>query len=210
MDSGNVAADFHNCFAAEIRLPEALEEKLLCPFHYFGVADPVSLNQDCYWKNGRYDTGQLEKVHTGAHALAHQRIDAILVAIKRYEPDLGAVKGIGFCVSIAHARYMADAFNGRGIPSEAVVSGVESDLCAKLLTDLARGRLTFLFTVDKLSEGLDLPEVNTVFFLRPTQSLTVFLQQLGRGLRHAPEKDCLTVIDMVWGRPIGAIAWIPN
>ncbi len=74
---------------------------------------------------------------------------------------------------------------------------VENDLCAELLKDLAKGTLTFLFTVDKLSEGLDLPEINTVLFLRPTESLTVFLQQLGRGLRHAPEKDCLTVIDLV-------------
>lgn len=197
MDGGNVAADFHNRFAAEIRLPEALEEKLLCPFHYFGVADPVALNQDYFWKNGKYDTVALENIYTGAHDLARQRTDAIIRAIERYEPDMKTVKGIGFCVSIKHAKHMAEAFSIRSVPSAVIVSGVDSDRCTELLNDFRAGRLIFLFTVDKLSEGLDVPEVNTVLFLRPTESLTVFLQQLGRGLRHAPEKDCLTVIDMV-------------
>ena len=92
---------------------------------------------------------------------------------------------------------MAEQFTQRGIPSGAFVSGVDDERCQELLDDLKAGRLTFLFTVDKLSEGVDVPEVNTVLFLRPTESLTVFLQQLGRGLRHAPGKDCLTVLDFV-------------
>ncbi|MBZ0154915.1 MAG: DUF3427 domain-containing protein [Alphaproteobacteria bacterium] len=197
MDGENVAADFGNRFAAEIRLPEALEEKLLCPFHYFGVADPIALNQDQFWRNGKYDAAALENVYVLDHAKAKQRVDSILAALNRYEPELGTVKGIGFCVTIRHAVFMAEQFTQRGIPSEAFVSGVEDKRCQELLTDLKDGRLTFLFTVDKLSEGIDLPEVNTVLFLRPTESLTVFLQQLGRGLRHAPEKDCLTVLDFV-------------
>lgn len=197
MDGDNVAADFGNRFAAEIRLTEALEEKLLCLFHYFGVADPVALDQDQFWRNGKYDAAALENVYTGAHILAQQRLDAILAAINRYEPDLSAVKGIGFCVTIKHATFMAEMFSKRGIPSGAFVSGVEDIRCQELLDDLKAGRLTFLFTVDKLSEGVDLPDVNTVLFLRPTESLTVFLQQLGRGLRHAPGKDCLTVLDFV-------------
>jgi len=197
MDGDNVAADFGNRFAAEIRLPEALEEKLLCPFHYFGVADPVALNQDQFWRNGKYDASALENVYVMDHARARQRVDAILTALNRYEPDLSTIKGIGFCVTIKHAVFMADMFNTQGIPSGAFVSGVENGRCQKLLDDLKAGRLTFLFTVDKLSEGVDVPEVNTVLFLRPTESLTVFLQQLGRGLRHAPGKDCLTVMDFV-------------
>jgi superfamily II DNA or RNA helicase/HKD family nuclease len=197
MDGDNVAADFGNRFAADIRLPEALEEKLLCPFHYFGVADPVALNQDKFWRNGRYDSTALENVYTGAHILAQQRLDAILSALKRYEPDLSTIKGIGFCVTIKHAAFMAEMFSKRGIPSGAFISGVEDTRCQELLGALKAGRLTFLFTVDKLSEGVDVPEVNTVLFLRPTGSLTVFLQQLGRGLRHAPGKDCLTVLDFV-------------
>jgi superfamily II DNA or RNA helicase/HKD family nuclease len=197
MDGDNVAADFGNRFAAEIRLPEALEEKLLCPFHYFGVADPIALNQEQFWRNGKYDAVALENVYVMNDARARQRVDIILNALNRYEPDLSAVKGIGFCVTIKHAVFMAKMFSERGIPSGAFVSGVDDESCKALLDELKVGRLTFLFTVDKLSEGVDLPDVNTVMFLRPTESLTVFLQQLGRGLRHAPGKDCLTVLDFV-------------
>src|SRR6056297_2990459 len=82
MDGENVLADFGNRITSEIRLPEALEEKLLCPFHYFGVADPVSLNQDRFWKNGRYDPAELENVYIGAHIQARQRLDVILNSLK--------------------------------------------------------------------------------------------------------------------------------
>ncbi|SMP65457.1 Superfamily II DNA or RNA helicase [Desulfonatronum zhilinae] len=197
MDGGNVLADFGNRITSEIRLPEALEEKLLCPFHYFGVADPVSLQDDRFWRNGGYDITALENVYTGTHVQAQQRLDAVLTALNRYEPDLEKVKGIGFCVSIKHAEYMANMFSHKSIPSAALVSGIDSGRCSELLEQLKTGKLTFLFTVDKLSEGLDVPEINVVLFLRPTQSLTVFIQQLGRGLRHAPGKDCLTVLDFV-------------
>jgi len=197
MDGDNVAADFHNRFAAEIRLPEALEEKMLCPFHYFGVADPVDISKDHFWKNGRYDDKALENVYTGHDILAKSRVDIILTTLDRYEPDRETIKGIGFCVTIKHAHFMAKAFNDQGIAAAAFVSDVDRTQCDTLLADLKSGRLAFLFTVDKLSEGVDVPEVNMVLFLRPTQSLTVFLQQLGRGLRHAPEKECLTVLDFV-------------
>ncbi len=198
MDGDNVAADFGDRFAAEIRLPEALEEKLLCPFHYFGVADPVALDQDRFWRNGKYDLAELEKVYAGTHALARQRVDAVIQALERYEPEyLGSVKGIGFCVTIDHATFMAEMFVKHGIPSAAFVSGIDDVRCRGLLEDFRAGRLVFLFTVDKLSEGVDVSELNTVLFLRPTESLTIFLQQLGRGLRHAPGKECLTVLDFV-------------
>ena len=197
MDGVSVAADFGNRFAAEIRLPEALEEKLLCPFHYFGVADPVSLASDQFWRNGKYDIGALENVYTGAHALAHQRLEVILSSLLRFEPDLERVRGIGFCVSIRHAEFMAEKFNERGIVSALLVGETATEERAALLNDFRAGKIRFLFTRDVLNEGLDVPDVNTVLFLRPTESLTVFLQQLGRGLRHAPEKDCLTVLDFV-------------
>jgi len=197
MDGDNVAADFGNRFAAEIRLPEALEEKLLCPFHYFGVADPIAINGEQFWRNGKYDASALENVYVFNHVKARQRVDAIITALHRYEPVFSSLKGIGFCVTIKHAQFMAETFTSLGIPSAAFVSGVDGDRCRELLVELKDGRLTFLFTVDKLSEGVDVPEINTVLFLRPTESLTVFLQQLGRGLRHAPGKDCLTVLDFV-------------
>jgi len=197
MDGGNVAADFGNRFAAEIRLSEALEEKLLCPFHYFGVADSISISNDHFWRNGKYDTAALENVYVFDQRRGRQRVDTVVAALKRYEPILESVKGIGFCVSIKHAEFMAEQFSQRGIPAAAFVSNIENVDCSRFLDDFKTGQLTFLFTVDKLSEGVDVPEINTVLFLRPTESLTVFLQQLGRGLRHAPEKDSLTVIDFV-------------
>ena len=197
LDGASVASDFGNRFAAEIRLPEALEEKLLCPFQYFGVADPVSLTADKFWRGGKYDVSELEIAYTGNHALALQRLDVVTSTLLRFEPDLQRVRGIGFCVSICHAKFMADKFNERGIASVALVGETAPDVRSSLLSDFRAGKIRFLFTVDLLSEGLDIPDVNTVLFLRPTQSLTVFLQQLGRGLRHSPGKDCLTVLDFV-------------
>ncbi|BCR04848.1 helicase [Desulfuromonas versatilis] len=197
MDGQSVAADFANRFAAEIRLPEALEEKLLCPFHYFGVADPVALDADHFWRNGRYDVQALENVYTGTHALAEQRLRVVTEALLRYEPDLSLVRGIGFCVSVEHARFMAERFTRQGIASAALVGATGNEQRTELLRDFREGRLTFIFACDVFNEGLDVPEVNTVLFLRPTESLTVFLQQLGRGLRHAPGKECLTVLDFV-------------
>ena len=197
MDGASVAADFGNRFAAEIRLPEALEEKLLCPFHYFGVADPVSLTTDNFWRGGKYDVTELEKIYTGAHALAHQRLDVVVSSLLRFEPDLERVRGIGFCVSIRHAQFMAQKFNERGIVSHVLVGVTASDERTALIDNFRAGKIRFLFTRDVLNEGFDVPDVNTVLFLRPTESLTVFLQQLGRGLRHAPGKDCLTVLDFV-------------
>lgn len=197
MDGESVAADFGNRFAAEIRLPEALEEKLLCPFHYFGVADPVSLATDNFWRNGKYDIAELENVYTGAHALALQRLDVVVSSLLRFEPDLERVRGIGFCVSVRHAEFMAEKFNEHGIVSAVLLGETATEERIALLNEFRAGQIRFLFSRDVLSEGLDVPDVNTVLFLRPTESLTVFLQQLGRGLRHAPEKDCLTVLDFV-------------
>ena len=197
MDGQSVAGDFGNRFAAEIRLAEALEEKLLCPFHYFAVADPVSVSEDRFWKNGRFDVQALENVYTGAQALAQQRLETVVGALTRYEPDLSRVRGIGFCVSIVHAEFMASEFNKRGIKSAALIGETDEQERSRLVQALRTGDITFIFARDVLNEGLDVPEVNTVLFLRPTESLTIFLQQLGRGLRHAPGKDCLTVLDFI-------------
>ncbi len=197
MDGRSVAADFGDRFAAEIRLPEALDEKLLCPFQYFAVADPISTADDTFWRNGRYDERALENVYTANDVLALQRVDVVLTALSRFEPNVSRVKGIGFCATVRHCEYMADRFNSRGIASAVLVGDTDQQSRAHLLDELRAGRLTFLFTRDVLNEGLDVPDVNTLLFLRPTESMTVFLQQLGRGLRHAPEKDCVTVLDLV-------------
>jgi superfamily II DNA or RNA helicase len=197
MDGSSILPDFDNKLAAEIRLPEALEEKLLCPFHYFGVTDSIDLADDRFWKNGRYDQSELEAVLTGDDLRARARVDTVLQAINRYQPELDDVRGVGFCAGVEHAHYMAEHFNQAGIPSAVLLGSTARELRAERLQAFRDGQLKFLFTVDVLSEGVDIPEINLVLFLRPTESLTVFLQQLGRGLRHAINKDCLTVLDFV-------------
>ena len=197
MDGESILPDFGGHFAAEIRLPEALEEKLLCPFHYFGVSDPVSLEDDRFWRQGRFVIDELEKVYTGDDIRARQRLDAVINSLEKYLPDVGVMRAVGFCAGIRHAHYMTDAFRSRGFRAESLVSECREEDRNRIVREFRGGELQILFTVDLLSEGFDLPEIDTVLFLRPTESLTVFLQQLGRGLRHAPGKECLTVIDFV-------------
>ena len=197
MDGSPILPDFNNVFAAEIRLPEALEEKLLCPFHYFGVTDPVDISSEAFWKDGKYDKSALENVYTGDDLRARQRLDVILASIARYQPDIRSTRAVGFCAGVEHAKYMARKFQEKGLKAEVVLGETDRQTREQRVADFRKGKITFLFVVDVFSEGIDIPEINLVLFLRPTESLTVFLQQLGRGLRHAPEKDCLTVLDFV-------------
>jgi superfamily II DNA or RNA helicase/HKD family nuclease len=197
MDGKSILDDFGGRFAAEIRLPDALEEKLLCPFHYFAVSDPVSLADNRFWSSGKYEIRELENVYTGHDLLAKQRVNAVLTALDRYHGDHRNARAVGFCVSVKHAEYMADCFSQVGIPSRALTGQTDSDQRAEIVGQFRAGDFAFLFVVDIFNEGVDIPDIDTVLFLRPTESLTIFLQQLGRGLRHAPEKDCLTVIDLV-------------
>jgi superfamily II DNA or RNA helicase len=197
MDGSSILPDFGNSFAAEIRLPEALEEKLLCPFHYFGVTDPVDISSEIFWKHGKYDSDALEKVYTGDDLRALQRLDVILASLDRYQPDISSTRAVGFCAGVEHAKYMAKKFRDQGLKAEVVLGETDSQTRDQRVAEFRKGNITFLFVVDVFSEGVDIPEINLVLFLRPTESLTVFLQQLGRGLRHAPEKDCLTVLDFV-------------
>jgi hypothetical protein len=197
MDGESILPDFNYRFAAEIRLPEALEEKLLCPFHYFGVTDPVSLADDRFWSQGRYQIGEIEKVYIEDDGSARQRLDAVVSALNLYVPDLTNMRAVGFCVSIRHAQFMAQSLKSHGVAAEALVSQSDMVMRSRIISEFRAGRLQILFTVDLLSEGFDLPEIDVVLFLRPTESLTVFLQQLGRGLRHSTGKECLTVLDFV-------------
>lgn len=197
MDGSSILPDFDNRFAAEIRLPEALEEKLLCPFHYFGVTDPVSTADERFWRNGRYDIDELENVYTGDDLRASLRLDAIVGAIRRYHPNLVGTRAVGFCAGVRHAEFMARKFEAMGYRAATILGDTPPQIRRSRLDEFRSGRLQFLFVVDVLSEGVDVPEINLVLFLRPTDSLTVFLQQLGRGLRHSPEKECLTVLDFV-------------
>lgn len=129
--------------------------------------------------------------------VAERRADLVVNSILKYVTDIDEVKGLGFCVSIAHAQFMARYFNTHGIPSMALTGDSPDEERNAAKQRLVSGELRFLFVVDIYNEGVDIPEVNTVLFLRPTESLTVFLQQLGRGLRLAENKDCLTVLDFI-------------
>ena len=198
MDGDSILPLFDNRIAAELRLPEALEEKLLCPFQYFCVSDPVSISDNAFWNQGKYDATALERAYVDEHTTAHIRLKAILGALERYTfGNIGQIKGLGFCVTIRHAEYMSDAFNNAGISSIALTSRTPDDIRKAAVQKLRSGELKFIFTVDIFNEGVDIPEANLVLFLRPTDSLTVFLQQLGRGLRHAQGKECLLVLDFV-------------
>lgn len=196
MDGQNILKYFDNRVAAEIRLPEAIDKKLLCPFQYFGVTDNVDLDK-LKWTTGGYDKNELSNVYTIDTKYAEKRADMIVKSTKKYVTDINDVKGIGFCVSIKHAEFMSEYFNKCGIKSMAL-SGKSSDDERKNAKDnLVSGKIKFIFVVDIYNEGVDIPEINTVLFLRPTESLTVFLQQLGRGLRLSDSKECLTVLDFI-------------
>lgn len=196
MDGKNILTYFSNRIAAEIRLPEAIDRKLLCPFQYFGVTDTVDLDS-LKWSVGGYDKGELSRVYTLSGFVANKRADLIVNSLLKYVTDIDAVKGLGFCVSIEHAAFMTEYFNEHGIPSMYLTGNSHDEERKSAKESLVSGKVRFIFVVDIYNEGVDIPEVNTVLFLRPTESLTVFLQQLGRGLRLSEGKDCLTVLDFI-------------
>lgn len=191
MDGGDIQEDFYNRIAAEIRLPEALNRKLLCPFQYFGITDSVDLS-NVGWERGRYVTSELSSVYTAND----RRVREIIDALDKYTKDPQEVRAIGFCVNIDHARFMAEKFLMAGLKANYLTSA-NSQNRDGIKTQLLQREINYLFVVDIFNEGVDIPEIDTVLFLRPTESLTIFLQQLGRGLRLADNKECLTVLDFV-------------
>lgn len=191
MDGADILADFCDHIAAEIRLPEALNQKLLCPFNYFGIADSVDISQ-VNWSRGRYVPSELNKVYTSND----QRVSNIIASLDKYVTDIQDVRALGFCVTQEHAQYMAEKFALAGLRADYLVSG-RNENRKEIRNKLRKKEINYLFVVDIFNEGVDIPEIDTVLFLRPTESLTVFLQQLGRGLRLADGKDCLTVLDFV-------------
>lgn len=192
MDGKNILEYFNYRIASEIRLSDAIDRKLLSPFHYFGVTDSEDLSH-LKWSKGGYEISELENVYTKSK----QRVQVILDALDKYLKDVDTFKAIGFCVSIAHASFMANSFNMAGIPSLALHSNTEKNMREKAKSKLQKGEINCIFTVDLFNEGVDIPDIDTVLFLRPTQSLTIFIQQLGRGLRLSEAKEALTVLDFV-------------
>ncbi|MBP1925270.1 superfamily II DNA or RNA helicase [Sedimentibacter acidaminivorans] len=192
MDDKDVTVYFDNRIAAEIRLGEAINRKILSSFNYFGITDSVTL-KNIKWRNGKYDATELENIYTKDN----QRANLVIDSIKKYTKDILEVRGLGFCVSKLHAEYMSQYFNKVGIPSIYLTADSNDSERYSAKNKLENREINFIFVVDLYNEGVDIPSIDTVLFLRPTESITVFLQQLGRGLRLNDGKECLTVLDFV-------------
>ncbi|MFJ6846192.1 DUF3427 domain-containing protein [Streptomyces griseoluteus] len=193
MDGRNVQDEFFDGrIAAEMRLWEALENDLLCPFHYFGVPDGTDLT-NLNWQKGSYTEQDLDKLYTGNHARAR----IVVKQIQDKVSNPGSMRALGFCVTKAHAHFMAGFFREAGFRAVALDSDSSSEARAQALADLRDGKLQVIFSVDLFNEGLDIPDVDTLLLLRPTNSATIFLQQLGRGLRRTESKPVLTVLDFI-------------
>ena len=166
---------------------EGIEAQLLAPFHYYGIQDESVDYREVPWRNGRFDPEQLSnKLATLArarHALREWRSKA-------------QRRTLAFCVSQRHADYMADQFTRAGVAAAAVYAGSALGR-AQALEKLSAGTLQVVFSVDLFNEGVDLPSIDTVMMLRPTESKILFLQQLGRGLRRSEGKQHLVVLDFI-------------
>ncbi|MFC4263101.1 DUF3427 domain-containing protein [Ferruginibacter yonginensis] len=191
MDGEDILTDFDNHVAAEIRLPEALNRKLLCPFQYFGISDSIDLSK-VGWQRGKYIASELSSIYTSND----KRVGEIVSALNKYTKSPKEVKALAFCISMEHAQFMASKFALLGLKADYLTSANNQNR-EIIKQQFLNGDINYLFVVDIFNEGVDIPEIDTVLFLRPTESLTIFLQQLGRGLRLAENKDSLTVLDFV-------------
>ncbi len=185
---------FDGKMAAELRLWDAINQDLLVPFQYFGISDGMDLSS-ISWNRGRYSDSELSQLYTASD----QRARLIFNALLDYIGPIKNLKAIGFCVGIDHANFMASYFNKNGISAMAITGQTDLKVREKAIKELKNGTTKIIFAVDIYNEGVDIPQINTVLFLRPTESATVFLQQLGRGLRAHRDKDCLTVLDFIGG-----------
>jgi len=177
----------------ELRLWHALDRQLLCPFHYFGVNDETDLSE-VDWTGGRYSDADLERQYVDH---GHARASVVLRELLEKVHDIERMRVVAFCATIRHAEYMACFFRENGLDANALHSGQSRDDRHDLVRRFRNGDLPIVCTVDLFNEGIDIPEINTVLFLRPTESATVFIQQLGRGLRNHADKGALTVLDFV-------------
>lgn len=191
LDSKDVFALCDYNMVYEVRLKDAINKGWLVPFRYYGIYDETVNYEDIDYKNGKYDDKQLEEA-----LMLNKRGEVILNHYLKYNSK----RAIGFCTSRNHAEYMAKVFNENNIPSAAVYSGEKGEYSEErniALSKLTSGELKVIFSVDMFNEGLDVPAIDMVMFLRPTQSPTIFLQQLGRGLRKFKDKKYLNVLDFI-------------
>jgi superfamily II DNA or RNA helicase/HKD family nuclease len=192
-DGLDVLKYFDGRIAAELRVWDAIDQQYLAPFSYFGVHDGSDLTGVPWTRSKGYDRAALTNVLTGDHVWARR----VLEQLRRKTNDPRGMRALGFCVTIEHARFMAEQFDLAGIASVAVWGDSPKEERTAALRDLDAGRVNAVFTVDLFNEGVDVPNVDTLLLLRPTESGTLFLQQLGRGLRRARGKAVCTVLDFV-------------
>jgi superfamily II DNA or RNA helicase len=190
-DASNVFDLFDNNVALEVRLHEALEDELVIPFHYFGITDIEGIDLSDVQID---DIAELTK-----RLKVNERVNFIIEKMNFYGHDGEKRKCLGFCASIEHAQYMAAEFNKRGYKSTCLHGGDSTDIRERVINRLENDQdeLEFIFTVDIFNEGVDIPSINSVLMLRPTNSPIVFIQQLGRGLRKHANKSFLTVLDFI-------------
>ena len=175
----------------EVTLKTAIDKGWLVPFRYYGIYDESVNYDEVEFKNGKYNEKQLEEALS-----INKRAELILNHYKKYKSSTA----LGFCTSKSHAEFMAKYFNENGIPSCSVYSGDKGEYSEERNTALRKLRneeIKVIFSVDMFNEGLDVKNVDMVMFLRPTQSPTIFLQQLGRGLRKDKNKNYLNVLDFI-------------
>ncbi|MFY9080500.1 DEAD/DEAH box helicase [Aliarcobacter butzleri] len=191
MDGNSIYEVFDENIALDIRLNEALEHNLIVPFHYYGISDIQSID---------YENVDLTKIDLLAKLLSvNKRVDFIIDKMNFYSNSGNKRKVLGFCVSKEHSNFMSEEFNKKGINSITLTS---EDSISKREESIKRlenenDSLEVIFTVDIFNEGIDIPSINMVLFLRPTNSPIVFIQQLGRGLRKYKNKEFLTVLDFI-------------
>ncbi|WP_348263936.1 DUF3427 domain-containing protein [Telmatobacter sp. DSM 110680] len=192
MDGESILPWFDNRIADEMRLWHAIERQYLVPFDYYGVHDGIDLS-GLSWSGGSYAIGELEQRYIGNT----RRASLIISQFCEFYGDQRQARALGFCVSISHAEFMTEAFCNAGIPSMALTSRSSDEERSNAASKLRNREINVLFTIDLFNEGVDIPEVDCVLFLRPTESSTVFLQQLGRGLRLDSGKTTCLVLDFI-------------
>ncbi|WP_213421700.1 DUF3427 domain-containing protein [Bhargavaea massiliensis] len=184
-DDFNIFELFNYNIAYEIRLQEALEEDMLCPFHYFGVSD-------VYIEDEVYDSGEILSKLTAA-----DRVDHLVEKIEYYGHSGDAIRGLMFCSRKDEARELSTLLNSRGYRTVALTGDDDQEVRLQQVQRLENGEIEYILTVDIFNEGIDIPSVNQVVMLRQTQSSIIFVQQLGRGLRKHDSKEFVTVIDFI-------------
>ncbi len=183
---------FNNNVALEIRLHEAIENDLVCPFHYFGITEVEGIDLE------KIDLNDSETI--GTMLSVNNRVEYVLEKLNFYGHDGKKLKALGFCASLKHAEYMAEEFNKRGIKSKFLSGSDSVEIRKQYINEIeseSYDSIKVLFTVDIFNEGIDIPSINTVLMLRPTSSPIIFIQQLGRGLRKYKDKEYVTVLDFI-------------